>query len=85
MATQTLVEVLPAPAGLTQALDRRQRLRRPLARVPLTWVAPLFEIGLTTLTALMADLLLPPPWPPWALWAVIFAVGLWTLTFACRI
>lgn len=55
---------------------------RQLGRVPLTWVAPLFAIGLTTLSVLRADLPLPPPWPPWALWITVFSAGLCTLTFA---
>ncbi|MFD4144534.1 hypothetical protein [Streptomyces sp. NPDC058572] len=50
-----------------------------------TWVCPPFVVGMTTLSALIADLPLPPPWPPWILWPVIFSGGLFSLIFAWRI
>ncbi|WP_331730250.1 serine protease [Streptomyces sp. NBC_00073] len=53
--------------------------------IPITWVMPLFAIGLTTLSALMVE----PRWPaelppPWLLWPALLAFGLTALTFAWR-
>ncbi|MCX4596968.1 serine protease [Streptomyces sp. NBC_01549] len=50
-----------------------------------TWIGPPFVVAMTTLSALIADLPLPPPWPPWILWPVVFSGGLYSLTFAWRI
>ncbi|MFI0219906.1 trypsin-like peptidase domain-containing protein [Streptomyces lydicus] len=59
---------------------------RQLGDFPPMWIAPLFAIGLTTLSGLMLDQRWPADWPPpWLLWPPLFAFGLTALTYAWRI
>jgi hypothetical protein len=59
---------------------------RQLGTIPLSWIIPLFTIGMTTLSGLMLDQHWPPGWPPsWLVWPALFAPGLAALTYAWRI
>ncbi|WP_055606702.1 trypsin-like peptidase domain-containing protein [Streptomyces prasinus] len=59
---------------------------RQLSTIPLSWIIPLFTIGMTTLSGLMLDQHWPPELPPpWLVWPVLFAPGLAALTYAWRI
>ncbi|MGV9942410.1 hypothetical protein [Streptomyces sp. NPDC003401] len=59
---------------------------RQLSTIPLSWIIPLFTIGMTTLSGLMLDQHWPPGWPPpWLVWPVLFVPGLAALTYAWQI
>ncbi|GGW85054.1 hypothetical protein CP966_33705 [Streptomyces galilaeus] len=59
---------------------------RQLGTIALSWIVPLFTIGMTTLSGLMLDERWPSNWPPpWLVWPVLFAPGLAALTYAWRI
>ncbi|MGW2028116.1 trypsin-like peptidase domain-containing protein [Streptomyces decoyicus] len=59
---------------------------RQLGDFPPMWIAPLFAIGLTTLSGLMLAPHWPAGWPPhWLLLPPLFAFGLTALTYTWRI
>ncbi|MEU0119320.1 hypothetical protein ABZ137_37990 [Streptomyces bobili] len=59
---------------------------RQIGTIALSWIVPLFTIGMTTLSGLMLDEHWPSNWPPpWLVWPVLFAPGLAALTYAWRI
>lgn len=67
--------------GVASAFGGRQ-----LGTIALSWIVPLFTIGMTPLSGLMLDEHWPSNWPPpWLVWPVLFAPGLAALIYAWRI